>query len=410
MPPGSLPFCFLAVCALAFTSCTGGSIHAAPGLETQAPVPILAPAPTTVRFSFGNATEGLAAGEPAYLVFTARDAAGRFCRLDRSGQFQPCSTADNVVQKDGRSWCDYGIPMNELRQLDLPPGARLDSARVYFSVGSPLYLRVDELTGGLVQPDPANPSDPNASIRYDWIELALDDTGFHGNTTSVDQYGLSVALSVVDRTDPDHPLGPVGITESRSALFAAWRAEMPASFAALADAGDLRILAPAHGAFRNSGQQGDYLREYIDRMWARYRGEPLVLTPDEGTFTGQVDEQDRIIFTREGDPAPYVIAGKPTTQEAFLGDGVLAQGSGLEKVLGAQIAALLNRHLLENPGAWRDASAYYLQEPCNRYAWFWHRHSLGGKAYGFAYDDVNDQSSSLAARDPQEIRVILRWD
>ena len=396
--------CSLLLAVPALVSCVGG-IAPAPARLTAT-----APAAEGIRFSFSNATQGITAGDPVFMVFTARDAAGGFCRLDRSGAFVPCTLADNVIQMGGLAWCDYSLPMARLGHLDLPPGFRLDSARVYFSVGSPLYLRVDEKTGGLVQPDPANPADPNAGIRYDWVELALDDTGFHGNTTSVDQYGLSVALSVVDRSDPGHPLGPVGITESRTALFAAWRAEMPPAFAALADTGSLRILAPAHGAFRNSGVHGDYLREYIDQMWARYRAEPLVLTPDEGTFTGRVDSLGRILFTREGDPATYVIGRKPTTQEAFLGDGVLAQGNSLEKVLGAQIAALLNRHLLENPGSWRDPAAYYRQAPYNYYAWFWHQHGLGGKAYGFAYDDVNDQSSSLAARNPQEIRISLRWD
>jgi hypothetical protein len=363
-----------------------------------------------VRFTFTNATLGLTADDPAYLVFTARDRSGRFVRLARSGQFVPCTTADNVIPKHGQTWCDYAIPLADMAQLDLPAGLHLDSARVYFSVGSPLYLRVDEKTHGLVQPDPANPTDPNASVRYDWIELALDDTGFHGNTTTVDQFGLSVAMSVVDRNHPEHTQGPLGITEPPSALFAAWRAEMPPPFADLAHAEDLRILAPGHGTFRDAEANGDYLRDYIDQMWARYREEPLVLTPDEGTFTGRVDDQDRIVFTRKGDPATYLIAGKPTTQEAFLGNGVLARGNGLEQVLGAQIAALLNRHLLEEPLAWRDATTYYRREPCNLYAEFWHRHSLKGKAYGFAYDDVNDQSSSLATGDPQEIRVALRWD
>ena len=145
-------------------------------------------------------------------------------------------------------------------------------------------------------------------------------------------------------------------------------------------------------------------------MWERYRAEPLVLSPDEGTFTGRVDAGDRLVFTRDGDPAPYIIARRPTTQEAFLGNGVLAQGSGTEKVLGAQLAALINRHLLEAPGSWRDASAYYLLDPCNQYARFWHRHGLGGRAYGFAYDDVNDQSSSLSVPDPLEIHISYRLD
>jgi len=89
---------------------------------------------------------------------------------------------------------------------------------------------------------------------------------------------------------------------------------------------------------------------------------------------------------------------------------VLAAGNALEEVLGAQLAALLNRHLLERPQEWRNPAAYYQQEPSNHYARFWHQHSLGGKAYGFAYDDVADQSASLAAADPREIIVSFGWD
>ena len=76
----------------------------------------------------------------------------------------------------------------------------------------------------------------------------------------------------------------------------------------------------------------------------------------------------------------------------------------------AQLAALLNRHALETPLRWRDPGAYYGADPCNRYAWFWHRHGVGRRAYGFAYDDVNDQSSSLAVPDPLEIRISWRLD
>jgi hypothetical protein len=79
-------------------------------------------------------------------------------------------------------------------------------------------------------------------------------------------------------------------------------------------------------------------------------------------------------------------------------------------VLGAQIAAMLNRHVLENPRAWREAAGYYQQDPCNRYAQFWHEHSLGQRAYGFSYDDVNDQSPSLATPAPLEIRLSYRID
>ena len=145
-------------------------------------------------------------------------------------------------------------------------------------------------------------------------------------------------------------------------------------------------------------------------MWKKYGAEPLVLTPDEGTFTGRVEADGRMTFTRAGDPRSYLITGMPTSTEVFQCSGVLAQGNGLEKVLGAQIAALLNRHLLGEALSWRSADRYYLQAPCNDYARFWHQHSLAGLAYGFPYDDVNDQSSSLATPEPLEVSVTFRWD
>jgi hypothetical protein len=71
---------------------------------------------------------------------------------------------------------------------------------------------------------------------------------------------------------------------------------------------------------------------------------------------------------------------------------------------------MLNRHVLETPLAWRRAEDYYRREPCNSYARFWHQHGLAHRAYGFAYDDVNDQSASLATPAPREIRIAYRLD
>jgi len=390
-------------------ACAGGQerVPAAPaaaGARAQPP-----PTAGPLRLRFRSTTQGPGRELPAFATVTGRDRSGRFCHLDRQGRFLPCSPADNVIPRAGRTWCDYAIPLQDGLDLDLPAGSAIDSGRIYLSVGAPVLLRVDEASLGLVQPDPANPTDPNGPILYDWVELTLDRTGFHGNTTCVDQFGLPVALTVVDRGHPARILGPVGLTGARSALFAAYRAAVPPAFAGLADPGDRRILAPAHGSFQAGGADQDYLQAYIDAMWRKYRDEPLVLTPDEGSFTGRVDAQDRLVFTRPGDPAAYRV-GKPTSAEALLCNGALAAGNGTEKVLGAQLAALLNRHGLEQPLAWRDPAGYYRRDPCNRYARFWHERGLGGRAYGFAYDDVNDQSPSLYAPDPQEITLTFNWD
>ena len=145
--------------------------------------------------------------------------------------------------------------------------------------------------------------------------------------------------------------GQVGLAERRSDLLREYLAAVPAPFRELEDPGGLRITAPGHAA---AGPLLSWLDPYIQAMWDLYRTEPLVLTPAEGTFAGTVQPGGQFVFTRAGDPGTYVIQGRPTTPEAFRCDGVLARGSTLEKVLGAQLGALLNRHLLQRPLDWTN--------------------------------------------------------
>ncbi|BDU72742.1 glycoside hydrolase family 64 protein [Mesoterricola silvestris] len=354
-----------------------------------------------LRLAFANRTRGALAAQPVYLTVTAQDDAGTFLRMDAGGAFHPCLPADNRVPAAGRLWCAYSFPLPAA--VDLDTARDLRGGRIYLSVGAPLRLRVDPATGGLVQPDPANGEDPNGRTLFDWVEFALDRTGLYANTTCVDQFGLPITLEARDRDGTS--AGPVGLEARRSDLVRDFAAAVPGPFRALV--GDLRITAPGHAP---EGPLRRHLDAYIRAMWERYRREPLVLTPDEGTFTGRVEPGGLFVFTRPGDPERYLIRAMPTTPEAFRCDGPLAQGCTLERVLGAQIAAMLNRHILETPSAWRDPSRYYAAEPANAYARFWHLRSLGGKAYAFPYDDVNDQAPLIHAAHPQELRIGFRVD
>jgi hypothetical protein len=358
-----------------------------------------------IRLTIRNTTLGPERGTGAFVTAIGRDGAGRICRLEADGQFQPCTAPNLAKGEDGRI---QGLPLAGTLSLDLDRRLRLRGGRIYLSFGAPLQLRLNA-DGGLVQPDPANPADPDAGLIYDWIEFTLDDTGFHGNPTCVDQFGLPVSLSLVDRRNPNRPLGPVGITQSRSALLQAWQDTVPEPFRGLADPAGRRILAPSHSPLFSTGAGRDCFGPWVQELWRRYRTEPLVLTPDQGRCSGRVAEDGRMLFVRDGDPASYALAGPPTTAEVLGCRGVLAQGNDLEKVLGAQLAAQLNRHV-QDPLRWRDPAQYYLESPCNEYARFWHRHSVDGRVYGFPYDDVNDQAAFLECREPEEIIIELRLD
>jgi len=353
-----------------------------------------------IQFSLTNATQGPLARQQVFVTVTGLGPDGQFEHLDPDGQFQPCLPSDNTVPRGGSTWCPYSFPLGRVPSFTLAAGQAVAGGRLYLSFGSPLYLRVDPDSGGLVQPEPANPSDPNAAILFDWVEFTLDATGLYANTTCVDQFAVPITLEALDGSGAS--TGTVGLQERRSELVRDYLAEVPAPFRALA--GELRITAPGHAG---PGPLRAWLDDYIAEMWERYRTEPLVLA---GPFIGGVQPGGALAFTRPGDPAQYLIQAMPTTLEAFRCDGVLAQGSPLEKALGAQVAALLNRHLLQSPLDWGDPALYYQGSPCNAYAAFWHRHGLGRKAYGFPYDDVNDQAALIHCANPGEVRLGFRID
>jgi hypothetical protein len=353
---------------------------------------------STLPFRLENRTEGPLAARPAFLTVTALDTAGRFERMDASGAFHLCSIRDNRIPRNGTTWCAYSFP---LADFDMDVARPVISGRLYLSVGSPLLLRVDPATGGLVQPDPANPQDPNRTVPFDWVEFTVDAAGFHGNTTCVDQWCLPIRLEVLDRMG--RTAGPVGLTDSRRELLGAWRREVPEPFRDLAGGGGWRILAPGHAPA--DGPLATSLDPFLQAFWRRCRTVPLAVPVGADTFTGRVGPDGALAFTREGDPRTYRIEGCPTTLETFRCDGVLARGDPVERALGARLGALLNRHPAD---PWDPGPSY--ETPCNAYAAFWHRHSLEGLAYGFPYDDVDGQATLLTVEEPAEVHIAFRMD
>jgi hypothetical protein len=126
---------------------------------------VLQAAPLGPSFRLANRTQGPLASRPIFVTVTGCDEQGRMLRMDPQGAFHPCVPGDNRIPLGGATWCAYSFRLTGAFRM--AAGQRLSGGRLYLSIGAPLYLRVDPASGGLVQPDTANPSDPNASTTFD---------------------------------------------------------------------------------------------------------------------------------------------------------------------------------------------------------------------------------------------------
>jgi len=224
---------------------------------------------------------------------------------------------------------------------------------------------------------------------WDFIEYASENSEtWHGNTTQVDAFCIPITIEMGDKK--------VGIAKGRRALFETFRNTAPEPFKNCVS-GDAWILSPCRATFGAKGANAHYFDAYIDEVWAMYSEEKK--TPS-GTWIGKATN-GALTFTPVGQGKPVSCARKPTTQEAFLGTGVLATNP--------QFCAAINRHVLADPADWRKPEAFYRAEPCNWYAKFFHEQSLGQKAYGFCYDDVAEQAAFFSGKG-KEVIVTLRWD
>jgi len=367
-------------------------------------------------FNIVNGTNNAYDNAHVFWAIIGKDwTSGKFVWVNASGQLIPMSTADNgALTKNGVGYTNYFHSIAQAGSVTIPP---INSARLLLSVGSPMYIRVNQDVNGNIGYAGANidnPSDPNIDVTFDFAEMAiLPDTGFYGNTTRVDQFGFPVRLRLQGLDGYDQT---VGETATRASLFSAWASSVPAQFAGLAQApySPYRIVAPAHGSFGTSGANAHYLDSYIQGLWTKYASQTLTFTDQQGTFTGHVVNGQ---FQFTDGKGTYTIQRAPTTQEALLGNGVLNDATGQtpgtagydkQLQIQAQMCAAINRHIVEDPAHWYTPS-YFYANPSNSYSKFWHDHSVNALSYGFAYDDVGGFSSSLHTEKPTIATVTVGW-
>jgi hypothetical protein len=111
-----------------------------------------------------------------------------------------------------------------------------------------------------------------------------------------------------------------------------------------------------------------------------------------------------VLTGTKDDGSPFHVA-KPTSTQVFECSGPLALGndqggSDTTREVGRDFCAAFHRGVALNPADWYTPARYYQTSPRDDYAAYLHTVSIANRAYAFAYDDVNDQSSVQILNNP----------
>jgi hypothetical protein len=381
-----------AVVAAAFsTVLTAPSAQAAPSPTAAAA------APGTFPLTIDNRAAATYPAAKVFVTILGQATPGHWSYLTRDGVAHPIdhrmASAPGHLTKDGRSFPNMSFNLAGGNTVRIP--ARFEGARVYISLGSPMYLGVSPDDQGWAGPDLHNPNDPNRTVLFDWYEFTWRNgvIPFGGNTTQVDMLGFPMTARVrqtgtgFDRT--------TGIALTRKQVFDRYKSAVTGPFRQLET--PQRIVAPRTGApFAVTGASAKYLAPTIDKVWNQWATKGFRLTRLNQTFTGKV-QGNQLVFRKDG-AGPYVLR-KPTSQDVWACAGSLASAgmNTTELELGAEVCAAFNRGVAGDTSQWYRPADYYRAGTGNQYAGFMHSIGLGHRAYGFAYDDVNDQSSVVIA-------------
>ena len=283
------------------------------------------------------------------------------------------------------------------------------SGRVYFSFGAPLTFQL--VSGGLVQPAPWSPSDPNADVLFDWSEFTYSASGIWLNSSQVDQFAAPHEV-IATGTDGQIQTAGAMVAGGRQRVIDTIRSlpDFARSVVTAADGSVLRVLAP--GKATAAGLMSTtYLDPAIQAAWNRYRSDTLTVQPFGSGQAGYAGHTrgDQLVFTDTSGDTVASFA-RPSTQDVWDCAGALAAPN--DPVVGPiarTLCAALQRGTLATvpvqPGT--DPSTFYRSAPANLYSAAIHANMADGLAYGFAFDDVGDQESLVHQADPVSAGIVL---
>ena len=376
-----------------------------------------------------NNTHGQYLNSQVYVTVIGMDPAnGKFAYVTPAGAIvdftlSDASAANHITAANGQSFGDYSFTLAQSALLKLP---LLTSARAYVSLGAPLYVQVNGdgkgNVNGYAGPNAQNASDPNFNTHYDWYEFNYGGTAqantVYINTTQVDQFGLPMLLDVWANGGAFHK--QVGISETIAQLDGEYAAEVPVQFQP-PTMSSLRIFSPAKVGLAAGAKYGNYFDSTIAQAWAGYATAPVSITLTGRTFTGTA-AGSKLSFVEVNPTSNHTGESfqvqQPSTQDVLGCAGAMASGvagstnalqdeNGVQLQLENQICSAINRGVLATPANWANAASYYATSPANFYSRFWHNHSVAGLAYGFSYDDNNNQSTTITTQQPEHMTFTI---
>ena len=354
-----------------------------------------------IAIELNNKTNGKYSDSEIYWCILGNNENNQLCYMDKDGNMIPASESLNTVEVNGTKYANIYHTLAESDHVYAPT---IRSGRMYLSYGKPVYVKFNGSTG-YAGPDLNNPGDVNANTLFEFAEFTIEGKNYWGNTTRVDYFCFPMVTRLIGGSlygGYDNVVGDIG---TRDEIFTAFKNEVPNEYKSLVR--DDRIIAPCKSTFNVGQDNGNYFDNYINEFWNKYANEDLRFSSESGSFVGRV-VGNQMRFTREGDSTVYYV-DKPNTQEVLEGQGAFDRGNGVEKAIEAQLCAAFNRGVATEPDKWYTPSQYYKNSVANFYAGFFHEHSVLGKAYGFCYDDVNDQSTLLQYNKADALVIDLKW-
>lgn len=285
----------------------------------------------------------------------------------------------------------------------------LSSGRIYFCEGDlPFFMVSTDNGDGLVQPSVTNLKDPSAGLNWGFVELTYTKSkALYANISYVDFVGmiLSMKLGVSDGggTQITRGLQSTAVENICTSLVAQSKKDSkPWSKMCVANSAgkQIRILAPGDYETINAGDFQNYWQGYVDKVWTKYTGTPLVI--DTQTSRGKVNcRVSGATMKCDSDNRGY---NKPTAQDIWGCNsgpfGTLSSDNNVHlAVIPRLCAAFVRSTLLLQGGNVQPslaASHYYTADPTNHYSRIVHANEVDGKGYAFPYDDVNPDGENAS--------------